>query len=81
MWMKEFEKWLRDLRTHFYDFIEGWVGPEGDPLRANLEPSRGRVACAENSGTNIRSELTSAAFQDAAPVAKVSEAWDQLPLL
>ena len=35
-WFKEFEQWLLILRTHFYDFTEGMLGPEGDPIRLSI---------------------------------------------
>lgn len=81
-WFKGYVTWLQELSRHFYDSIEGWIGPEGDPLHPpSKEPSGANFARVANTATSIRSELTSAAFQEAGPVARSSEAWEQLSLL
>lgn len=45
-WMKGYESWLTTLRTHFYDIEEGYLGPEGDPLRLSFPMERCAVSCA-----------------------------------
>lgn len=57
LWSKgPYNKWLLSLRTYFYDFTDGWTGPEGDPLysKGQLSADFARVA---DSKTSMESAL------------------------
>lgn len=81
--LRDFNQWLRDLRTHFYDFTEGWVGPEGDPLwaKAKMERFDANSAPVAVSRTTTDLELGYDGFREAGPAVKASGLPVQLPLL
>lgn len=87
VWMKDFETWLRLLRRFFYDWREGYLGPEGDPIRPNpeaapwWEPSAGNCALADASRTITDLELGYDGFRAAGSAVKRSGPPVQLPLL
>ena len=82
LWFKGYEKWLRDLRTHFYDWREGYLGPEGDPVL--IYPRRvsfaGSYALAESSRTSTSPGRTFAVTPEVSPVARATAPPVQLPL-
>lgn len=83
VWFKRsYEPWLQLLRRHFYDSQEGYLGPEGDPIRLpSPTPSAANFALAADSRMPTDSELTYDGSPAAAPDARASAMPVQLRLL
>lgn len=78
-WFKgDFLSWVQVLHRHFYDFTEGFVGPEGDPCR--LAGPVAPCALAESSKTSTCPVPAGGGVPEAERVAQVSVMLTQLSL-